>query len=301
MFDRIKLRRDLVDHQGRVLARRGFLVSSETIAEAAEAARPDAARSLSETFVADDLSLPLQEPAYQHLFRTPAIQASTARVLLAVRLPPELFGELRALKQAELPRYRHALATAAVTVRLVALAAGESRVMPEVAAAALLHDIGMRHLAPRVAPGEGPLRAEDAQEIALHPFLGAYHLARLLGPHPAVEAALAHHWRKGQGYPDLSRPPARAVEVVTLASAFAALTQERSYRSGPFEPRGAVDLLVEEADAGRFDPSTVKLLVHALRGGVGEVRVLRFGRGRHGHAPLVNHHTPIAAPARAWI
>jgi len=40
--------------------------------------------------------------------------------------------------------------------------------------------------------------------------------------------------------------------------------------------------------------NTVRLLVHALRGATGEVRHIRWGRERVGHAPEVNRHTDIA-------
>lgn len=301
MFDRITTRRDLVGCRGQVLARHGLVISPESIAEAAAAARPGPGVALAETPVVDDVEAAVGDPAHRHLLRTPAARAAVGRVLLAIRLPPAAWEEVEAQRRTDPMRHRHALATGVVTSRLLAVGAGESRVLPEVAASAILHDFGMRHVASRVARGAQPLHAEDAREVAQHPFLGAWHLARLLGPHPAVEAALAHHWCKGQGYPDLMRAPTRATEVIAVASAYVALTQDRSYRSNPFDPRGAVDVLVAEAGAARFDPSTVKLLVHALRGGQGEARSVRFGRARHVQVPLVNHHTPIAAPARSWI
>jgi hypothetical protein len=81
--------------------------------------------------------------------------------------------------------------------------------------------------------------------------------------------------------------------VVAVASAFAALTQPRAFRSAPFDARGAADVLIGESQDGRVDPEAVKLLVHALRNGKGELRTLRFGRERIGHAPAVNRHTRI--------
>jgi hypothetical protein len=81
--------------------------------------------------------------------------------------------------------------------------------------------------------------------------------------------------------------------VIAVASAFTALTQPRAFRSAPYDGRGAADVLIADAAAGRADPDAVRLLVHALRNGKGELRVLRFGRERLGHAPAVNRHTPI--------
>ena len=81
-----------------------------------------------------------------------------------------------------------------------------------------------------------------------------------------------------------------------MASAFAALTQPRAFRSAPFDARGAADVLIRDVQLGRADATAVKLLVHALRNGRGKLRDLRFGRERIGHAPAVNRHSRIRLP-----
>jgi len=40
----------------------------------------------------------------------------------------------------------------------------------------------------------------------------------------------------------------------------------------------------------------VRLLIHALRGGQGDPRAVRFGASRGGQVPEVNRHTAVAAP-----
>src|SRR6266508_3260965 len=167
--------------------------------------------------------------------------------------------------------------------------------------AALLHDLGMRHLPARLLRQRERLGCDDSVRVAAHPLLGAYHLAKLLGPHPAVAAAQSHHWRCGQGYPTLGRAPSRTIEVISVASAFAALTQPRPFRPGLYDARGASDVLAAEAMGGHADANTVKLLVHALRGGRGDPRSIRFGREREGHGPDVNRYVHVAAPARSAV
>jgi hypothetical protein len=137
--------------------------------------------------------------------------------------------------------------------------------------------------------------------VASHPLIGAYLLAAVLGAHPAVSAALSHHWRCGQGYPALARSPSRSVEVISVASAFAALTEPRAFRHDPYDARGASDVLVTEALGRRADANTVKLLVHALRGGRGDPRSVRFGREREGHGPEHNEYVHVSAPARSPV
>ncbi|MFT3914430.1 MAG: phosphohydrolase [Anaeromyxobacteraceae bacterium] len=298
MFDRLSLPEDVVDCRGRLVARRGFVVSPEVIDEAAATASPEAPVALSGTPLALDVADPLDDPTYQHLFQGPEVRDAVERVLLGVRLPPVLFEELLAARRNGSPVHRHAFVTAAVAVRMLLSALGEARGLSDLAAAALLHDLGMRHLPARLLRGQERLTRDDADRIASHPLVGAYHLATVLGRHPAVSAARSHHWRCGQGYPVLPSAPPRSIEVISVASAFAALTQPRSYRSGAFDARGACDVLVEEAARGRADGSSVKLLVHALRGGRGDPRAIRFGHERVGHTPEQNGYVPPAPPDR---
>lgn len=301
MFDRLTLPDDLVDCGGTVLAPRGFVVSPEAIAEAADAAPAAPRRALGSTPLAGDVGAAFELPAYRPLFGRQGAREAVEQTLRAVELPIPLLDELAALRDEEPAVYLHGVLTAAVSVRVLRAAVGSGRTLAELAAAALLHDLGMRHVPARLIAHRDRLTPEQSRRIAGHPLLGAYHLARLLGHHPAVAAARCHHWRCGQGYPALSGPPPRGVEVVAVASAFCALTQPRPYRSSPFDARGAVDVLVRESITGHADGTTVKLLVHALRGGDGDPRRLRFATTRDGHAPIVNGHVPVEAPARSSV
>jgi HD-GYP domain-containing protein (c-di-GMP phosphodiesterase class II) len=225
------------------------------------------------------------------------VRQAVERALLEVRLPEVLFEELTAVRRANPSLYKHGLATAAIAARMLLCAVGDARGVPEQAAAGLLHDLGMRHVPMRLMRNRDKLSKAEIADVAAHPLTGAYHLARLLGNHPAVAAAHAHHWRCGQGYPRLPAPPTRSTEVVAVASTFAALTQQRPFRSDAYDARSAADVLVEDARVGTADANTVKLLIHALRGGQGDLRALKFGTNRGGQIPEVNRHTPVQAPA----
>ena len=297
MFDRITLGHDLIDCRGETLAPEGFVVSPEAVAEVARRAVPGPRLALAETAHRADVTAPLGDPRYQHLFAEQGVRDQVTRALLEVRLPQVLFEELTAVQRANPALYRHGAVAAAVAVRMLVAAVGDQKGVPDLAAAALLHDLGMRHVRMRLVRNRDRLTRPEAAEIASHPLIGAFHLARLLGKHPAVAAAHAHHWRCGQGYPRLPVSPPRSAEVVAVASAFAALTQPRPFRSDCFDVRAATDVLVAEAKAGTADTNTVKLLVHALRGGRGDPRAVRFGGNRGGQVPEVNRHTPVAEPA----
>jgi hypothetical protein len=301
VFDRLTLPEDLVDCRGDLIAPRGTVVSPETIEEAAAAAAPLPRRRLSETPLAGDVGPALDLPVYEPLFGRHDARDAVERTILAIELPEALVDELLAARDEQPALQLHGVLTAAVSVRVLRAAVGSGRTLTELAAAALLHDLGMRQVPVRVRSHRDRLSVEQVHRLAGHPLLGAYHLAAVLGHHPAVDAARCHHWRCGQGYPGLAAPPPRAIEVLAVASAFCALTQPRPYRSGAYDARGAVDVLIRESLTGHADGNTVKLLVHALRGGAGDPRGLRFGTSRDGHGPTVNGHSPVEAPARSTI
>ncbi len=297
MLDRLALRHDLIDCRGEILARKGFVISPQSIADAATAAPALARVGLADTPLAGEVAAVLDDPAYKHLFGEAAARQAVERAILEVRLPEVLFDELTAVRRANPGLHRHGVATAAVAARMLLCAVGDARGVAEHAAAGLLHDLGMRHAPMKLMRNRDALTKAEIAEVAAHPLTGAYHLARLLGAHPAVAAAHAHHWRCGQGYPRLAGPPSRSSEVVAVASAFCALTQPRPFRSDAYDARAAADVLVADAKAGTADANTVKLLVHALRGGQGDLRALRFGSNRGGQVPELNRHTPVQAPA----
>jgi hypothetical protein len=297
VFDRITLDHDLIDCRGEVLATRGTVISPQSIEEAALRATPGRRVALRDTPHRAAIAEPLEDPQYRHLFGVGTARSAVEQALLDVRLPEVLFEELTGTQRANPVLYRHGLATAAVAVRMLRTLVGDQKGVADLAAAALLHDLGMRHVRMRLVRNRERLTREEAQEIATHPLTGAFHLASQLGHHPAVAAAHGHHSCCGQGYPRLPAAPSRSTEVVAVASVFAALTQPRPFRSDRFDVRAASDLLVTEAKAGTTDGSTVKLLIHALRGGTGDLRAIRFGGVRGGQVPEVNRHTPVGAPA----
>jgi HD-GYP domain-containing protein (c-di-GMP phosphodiesterase class II) len=301
MFDRLILTEDIVDCRGDSIAARGIVLSPEAIAEVGRRARPQAWRTLDETPLADDVDAPLADERYRHLFAGEAVRRDVRAALLAIRLPEVLFDELLAIRRTGSPLHGHAFATAAIAVRMLLCVVGGARGVPDLAAAALLHDVGMRHLPARLFRQRERLGPDDALRVAAHPLVGAYHLSSVLGAHPAVAAAAGHHWRCGQGYPALGGPPSRSVEVISVASAFAALTHARPFRPHAYDARGASDVLAAEAMRRNADANTVKLLVHALRGGRGDPRTVRFGRERAGHGPEVNLYVHVAAPARSPV
>jgi len=87
MLDRVSLRHDLIDCRGETLATKGFVLSPQSIAEAAGAAVLGPRVALCDTPHAAEVAGPLADPTYKHLFGDAAVRQVVERALLDIRLP----------------------------------------------------------------------------------------------------------------------------------------------------------------------------------------------------------------------
>lgn len=131
--------------------------------------------------------------------------------------------------------------------------------------AALLQDVGNLAVPQDVVAKAGPLTADEAGVIERHATAGAEILAR--APSLADLAPVVHHSHErwdGQGYPDGLRGeeiplPAR---IVSVASAYTAITSERPYRPA-VDPEAAIREL-RSAAGTQFDPDVVEAIIAGL-------------------------------------
>jgi putative nucleotidyltransferase with HDIG domain len=130
---------------------------------------------------------------------------------------------------------------------------------------ALLHDIGKIGVSDDILRKNGPLTAEEFEQIKRHPGLGARILRQVpfLAPHlPIVE--LHHERPDGRGYPFGLRGEEIPLEarIVHVADAFDAMTSARAYRAA--RPASAACAELERFSGTDFDPACVTALLAAL-------------------------------------
>jgi HD-GYP domain-containing protein (c-di-GMP phosphodiesterase class II) len=286
------LTRDLHSASGKLVASRGEIIDLARLKEvAARASKQDKLRPLHETPLANAVLGAFEAAPLNHFVVDPEARAKVADALVEIRFPDGVWEELELLRSEDAPRHEHAIWTAVVAARLFRAAMGEAPGLSRLIGGALVHDIGMRHAPPRLRSKRDYLTRAEAMSLEAHPILGALLLANACGDSPAVNFALLHHSRSGFGYPRVEgRPLLRGLDLISVASAFAAMVASRPYRIKPFDPRGAADQLCDEAAAGHFDPRAVKLLIHCLRGGKGAIKEVRLPKRQTGFRPERNHH-----------
>ncbi len=132
--------------------------------------------------------------------------------------------------------------------------------------AGLVHDLGRVAVHPAVWANEGPLTADEWEQVRLHP----YHTERILDQSPFLAGiaavACCHHERlNGKGYHRRLGGvglPAQARLLATV-DAFCAMTEPRAHRAR-LETEDAAKNLTTEADQGLHDPEMVAAVLEAV-------------------------------------
>jgi HD-GYP domain-containing protein (c-di-GMP phosphodiesterase class II) len=132
--------------------------------------------------------------------------------------------------------------------------------------ASLVHDLGRVAVNPAVWAKEGPLNADEWEQIRLHP----YHTERILDRSPFLAGiaavACCHHERfNGSGYHRRLRaaalPP--TARLIAAADPFCAMTEPRAHRPR-LDTEEAAKILTTEADQGLHDPEMVAAILEAV-------------------------------------
>lgn len=138
---------------------------------------------------------------------------------------------------------------------------------------AILHDIGKIHVRETILCKQGPLNADEWEEIKLHPKFGASMVKNIPYLTPAIPAIKYHHERwDGSGYPyGLAGDEIPVIaRIVSVADAFDAMTSSRAYQKA----RSLQVAYDEILDVSKkfYDPHVVAAFSRAWE--LGEIQVI---------------------------
>lgn len=159
----------------------------------------------------------------------------------------------------------HSVGVADLACRAARLVGMEKDEATAVRRAGYLHDLGRVAVEPGVWAKDGPLSADEWEQVRLHPYHTERVLVRspFLTPYAAI--ACAHHERldasgyhRGVGAATLPR----SARLLAAADAFRCKTEPRPYREA-LSPEEATEVLVARAEAGGLDPEMVMAVAEA--------------------------------------
>jgi HD-GYP domain-containing protein (c-di-GMP phosphodiesterase class II) len=147
------------------------------------------------------------------------------RAFDAIPLPAPVAFRLTLMREQRSPLFDHSLQVALVSLSLGQAAGLDSHDLGRLAAAAVLHDLGMLLIDPQMLADRRPLTSVERRHLAAHPLTSML-IAREQGCYPAtvLDAIVEHHERlDGTGYPQGRRteqvsPLGRILMLAELAS-----------------------------------------------------------------------------------
>ena len=135
----------------------------------------------------------------------------------------------------------------------------------ELGVAALLHEIGMARLPPKIYLTNRPLQNNERKAILSHPAL-SYNLLRAHDfPLAVATAAMEHHEREnGTGYPRRLSGDKISLygKIIAVACSYEALAAHRPHKEAKDDYTGMVELLKNEGK--QYDNTIIRALVFSL-------------------------------------
>ena len=135
----------------------------------------------------------------------------------------------------------------------------------ELAAATLLHEIGLIHISEDIYSKAGELSDEEKKYLHVHPVLSCKILKKAKFPLPICLGTLDHHEREnGTGYPQKLTGDKISLygKIIAVVCSYEAMTGERKYKKADDPAAGLMNILRREPS--QYDEEVLKALLNAL-------------------------------------
>lgn len=293
------LREDLYACHGALILRQGEIITPRALEEIGQKnpAHPAGEVPLKEKreLLRDFLGV-MEEENYHVIFDRVELKESVLDLIGRIPLTPDMIQELELFKLKDYYTYRHILITTAMTVRMVNDFYHQKETTLLAASTALTHDFGKSRIPLDILQSERKLDYDEFLYIHEHPWIGflllTYYTRNCESQHSLV--SFNHHEKiDGSGYPRGIKVEDTITQLVTINDMFDALISHRPYRMEPFNVRGAIDYLCDEAEQGRVNMAGVKLLISYNRHITGPLDSITYSHDHLGYSPPdeLNHYS----------
>ena len=137
--------------------------------------------------------------------------------------------------------------------------------LSELAASALMHEIGLIHISEDIYSRAGELSDEERKYLHVHPVLSCKILKKAKFPLPVCLGTLDHHEREnGTGYPQKLTGEKISLygKIIAVVCSYEAMTGERKYKKADDPSTGLLNVLRREPS--QYDEEVLKALLNAL-------------------------------------
>lgn len=185
----------------------------------------------------------------------------------ALAVDRSLLANMVNVKSVDAYLNRHSMNTAMLAIQIATSLKFERKSIQSVGIAALLQDLGMAMVPEAIVNAPRSLSASEFVDIQKHSVHALYALEKIKGlPYDTRFIAYQCHERAdGTGYPAQKHKSLihKLAQVVAVADAYDALTSDRPWRKA-YSPYHAMEVLIKEASAGKYDGEIVRGLLEYL-------------------------------------
>ncbi|MDI6742973.1 MAG: hypothetical protein QMD11_09545 [Smithella sp.] len=287
----MKLENDLYAIDKTLLVKGGEKISRKTLDNIAILSGRIIYKPLKDTWLMKDLIHTFQDKRYLNILYPEQVNRKIIRSISQMKMPEKILSELAFMKKLSPYTYHHVLVIAVLAGKISFDHSIKCVFSHDMAILlSLLHDIGKSRIPLGILDKTTPVTIHEREVLVTHPLIGHVLLHYYFGKDHSKYAfsSFQHHERlDGSGYPLGIKTLNKYSQLIGVVDTLDALISERPYRSRPFSLRAAIDLLIEEAEKGKFNKNLVRTLIIYSRREAPGARIVIGERGRD-HEPEDN-------------
>lgn len=280
----MKLGKDLYAIDKTLLVKAGNKISRKVLNEIAGLSGKIRYVPIKDKWIMKDLLQTFKDKRYVNILYPPETNAKIIRSIAGIKMPEKILSELAFMKKLSPYTYHHVLIIAILAAKISFDHTIKNRFEHDKALLlSLFHDLGKSRIPLNILDKPTPITVYEREVLSTHPLIGYVLLHYYFGrDHKNYSfSSFQHHERlDGSGYPLGIKTLNKYSQLIGVVDALDALISERPYRSRPFTLRAAIDLLLEEAEKGRFNKSLLRTLIVYSRKEAPGAKIIIGERGR---------------------
>lgn len=294
----MKLEKDLYSIDKKLLVKAGDIINTKTLKTIAGLSEKIRYVPIKDTWLIKDLIQTFKDKRYENILYPPEINQKIIRYISHIKMPEKILSELAYMKKLTPYTYHHIMVIAVLSGKISFDHSLKNKYEPGIAMLlSLFHDIGKSRIPLSILDKRTPITVYERHILSTHPLIGYVLLHYYFGKdHKKYNfSSFQHHERlDGSGYPLGIKTLNKYSQLIGVVDTLDALISERPYRSKPFTLRAAIDLLLDEADKGKFNKSLVRtLIIYSRRESPGaKIKIAEMGRDK---APSGNSYGKTAS------
>ena len=293
----MRLEKDLYAIDKTLLVKAGDKISRKVLNEIAGLSGKVRYVPIKDKWIMKDLLQTFKDKRYSNILYPPETNKKIMRSITKMKMPEKILSELAFMKKISPYTYHHVLIIAVLAAKISFDHSIKSVFAPDKALLlSLFHDLGKSRIPLSILDKPTPITLYERQVLSSHPLIGYVLLHYYFGNNHKNYAfsSFQHHERlDGSGYPLGIKTLNKYSQLIGVVDSLDALISERPYRSKPFSLRAAIDLLLDDAEKGKFNKRLVRTLIVYSRKATPGTKIIIGERGRD-KAPSENSYGKTA-------